>query len=60
MGRFRGDRGVHNLPGLNDRSITVIDLDTLEVAGTITTFKDAGYTINHIPVPPEWNRVRGG
>jgi hypothetical protein len=52
--------GVLNLPGLNDGSITVVDLEKLEVVDNIMTFKDAGYAINHILMLPEWYRPPGG
>jgi len=45
--------GVLNLPGLSDGSITVIDLESLEVIDSIDTFKDAGYAINHILMLPD-------
>jgi DNA-binding beta-propeller fold protein YncE len=51
--------GVLNLPGLSDGSITVVDLEKLEVVDSIDTFKDAGYAINHILMLPEWHRAGG-
>ena len=51
--------GLVNLPGLSDGSITVIDLDKMEVFDNITTLKDAGYAINHILMLPEWHRAPG-
>lgn len=42
-----------NLPGMNDGSITVIDLEKNEVAGTVNTFKDLGLTHNSILLLPE-------
>lgn len=42
-----------NLPGMNDGSISVIDLAAGEKIGSIDTFKDAGLTINTIVPPPE-------
>ncbi len=51
--------GVLNLPGLSDGSITVVDLEKLEVIDSIDTLKDAGYAINHILMLPEWHRVAG-
>ncbi len=51
--------GVLNLPGLSDGSITVVDLEKLEVIDSINTFKDAGYAINHILMLPEWHRTLG-
>jgi len=51
--------GVLNLPGFSDGSITVIDLEKLETIDTITIFKDAGYTTNHILMLPEWYRAPG-
>ena len=51
--------GMLNLPGFSDGSITVIDLEKMEVFDNITTFKDAGYAINHILMLPEWHRTPG-
>jgi len=42
-----------NIEGMNDGSISVIDLETGEKAGSIDTFKDAGLTINTIILTPE-------
>ncbi len=47
------ENGVLNFPGLSDGSITVIDMDRLEVIDSIDTFKDAGYAINHILMLPQ-------
>ncbi|MDP6352654.1 MAG: YncE family protein [Alphaproteobacteria bacterium] len=48
-----------NLPGLSDGSITVIDLEKMEVAGAITTFKDQGLSPNSITMLPEWYHPAG-
>ena len=53
------ENGLYNLPGLSDGSITVIDLDKMEVVDNIMTLKDAGYAINHILMLPEWHRAPG-
>ncbi len=42
-----------NLEGMNDGSISVIDLETGEQIDSIDTFKDAGLTINTIVLTPE-------
>ena len=42
-----------NIPGMNDGSISVIDLVKGEKIGSIDTFKDAGLTINTIMLTPE-------
>lgn len=42
-----------NIDGMNDGSISVIDLETGEKTGSIDTFKDAGLTINTIVLTPE-------
>jgi len=42
-----------NIEGMNDGSISVIDLETGEKTGSIDTFKDAGMTINTIILTPE-------
>ena len=51
--------GLLNLPGMNDGSITVIDLQKLEVEGTIQTFKMAGLVPNSITMLPEWYHPAG-
>ena len=48
-----------NLPGINDGSITVIDLVKLEVIGTIDTFKDKGLAPNSITMLPKWYHPAG-
>ncbi len=53
------ENGLYNLPGLSDGSITVVDLEKLEVVDNIMTLKDAGYAINHILMLPEWHRAPG-
>ncbi len=42
-----------NIEGMNDGSISVIDLETGEKTGSIDTFKEAGLTINTIVLTPE-------
>lgn len=42
-----------NIPGMNDGSISVIDLIAGKKLGSIDTFKDAGLTINTIMLTPE-------
>ena len=48
-----------NLPGINDGSITVIDLVNLEVVGSIDTFKNNGLAPNSITMLPEWYHPAG-
>ena len=48
-----------NLPGINDGSITVIDLVKLEVLGSIDTFKDMGLAPNSITMLPQWYHPAG-
>jgi DNA-binding beta-propeller fold protein YncE len=48
-----------NLPGMNDGSITVINLRKLEVEGTIQTFKERGLVPNSITMLPEWYHPAG-
>jgi DNA-binding beta-propeller fold protein YncE len=45
--------GLMNLDGLNDGSITVVDLEALEAVGSIDTFRDAGLTVNMIEGMPD-------
>jgi DNA-binding beta-propeller fold protein YncE len=42
-----------NIEGMNDGSISVIDLETGDKVDSIDTFKDAGLTINTIVLTPE-------
>jgi hypothetical protein len=48
-----------NLPGMNDGSITVVDLETMETIGTIDTLKNMGLNPNLIVLLPEWNALAG-
>ncbi len=48
-----------NLPGLNDGSITVIDLTTEEVIDSIDVFKEGGFAANSITMLPEWYHPAG-
>ncbi len=45
--------GLANIEGINDGSISVIDLETGTKTGSIDTFKDAGFTVNMIALTPE-------
>ena len=51
--------GILNLPGLNDGSITVIDLRNEQIIDSITTFKDAGLAIFSIALLPDWYHPMG-
>ena len=48
-----------NLPGLSDGSITVLDLQKMEVRGSIETLKAQGFNPNCIVLLPEWNDPMG-
>jgi DNA-binding beta-propeller fold protein YncE len=48
-----------NLPGMNDGSITVIDLEKGEVVGSVDTLKDMGLNPNSLVLLPEWNSFAG-
>jgi DNA-binding beta-propeller fold protein YncE len=48
-----------NLPGMSDGSISVIDLEKLEVVGTINTFKEQGFNPNLIVLLPEYYNAMG-
>lgn len=48
-----------NLPGMSDGSITVIDLKTEQVIGSIDTLKEQGLNPNSIVLLPEWNSLGG-
>lgn len=45
--------GLMNIDGINDGSISVIDLDAAEPIGSIDTFREAGFTVNMIEVMPD-------
>ncbi len=48
-----------NIPGINDGSITVIDLEKQEVIDSITSLKDQGLAPNSITMLPEWYHPAG-
>ena len=48
-----------NLPGMNDGTITVIDLQKLVVEGSIETFKKNGLAPNSITMLPQWYHPAG-
>ena len=45
--------GLMNLEGINDGSITLVDLENMEAVGSIDTFKAAGFTVNMIEGMPD-------
>ncbi|HSF94515.1 MAG TPA: hypothetical protein VLA52_05765, partial [Thermohalobaculum sp.] len=48
-----------NLPGMDDGSITVIDLEKGEVVGSVDTLKDMGFNPNSLVLLPRWNHFAG-
>ena len=48
-----------NLPGMNDGSISLIDMSSREVVDTINTFKDKGLNPNCIVLLSDWNDLMG-
>jgi DNA-binding beta-propeller fold protein YncE len=48
-----------NLPGMNDGSITVIDLVKGEVIASVDTLKEQGFAPNSIVLLPQWNDFAG-
>ena len=48
-----------NLPGMNDGSITVIDLVKGEVVASVDTLKEMGLNPNSLVLLPEWNNFAG-
>ena len=48
-----------NLPGMSDGSITVVDLKTETVVGSVDTLKNAGYNPNSMVLLPQWNDLAG-
>ena len=51
--------GLLNIPGINDGSITVVDLNNLEILDTIDTFKNSGKVPNSITLLPKWYNPAG-
>ena len=51
--------GLLNILGINDGSITVVDLKNLKVIDTIDTFKSDGKVPNSITLLPEWYNSAG-
>lgn len=48
-----------NLPGMSDGSITVIDMKSEKVIGSVDTLKNTGYNPNSIVLLPRWNDPAG-
>jgi DNA-binding beta-propeller fold protein YncE len=48
-----------NLPGMNDGSITVIDLGKGEAVASVDTLKEQGFAPNSIVLLPQWNDLAG-
>ena len=48
-----------NLPGMSDGSITVIDLKSEKVVGSVDTLKNKGFNPNSIVLLPKWNDPAG-
>jgi DNA-binding beta-propeller fold protein YncE len=48
-----------NLPGMNDGSISVVDLAKGEVVASVDTLKEQGFAPNSIVLLPQWNDLAG-
>lgn len=48
-----------NLPGMNEGSISVVDMQSLTVVDTINTFIENGFNPNCMVLLPEWNHPMG-
>ena len=48
-----------NLPGMNDGSVTVIDLREEKVVRSMDTLKNNGLNPNLIVLLPKWNDMAG-
>jgi DNA-binding beta-propeller fold protein YncE len=48
-----------NLPGMSDGSITIVDLKSEKVIGSVDTLKNKGYNPNSIVLLPRWNELAG-
>jgi DNA-binding beta-propeller fold protein YncE len=48
-----------NLPGMSDGSVTIIDLKTDKVVGSLDTLKNTGFNPNSMVLLPQWNDLAG-
>ena len=48
-----------NLPGMSDGSVTIIDLKTDKVVGSMDTLKQTGFNPNSMVLLPQWNDLAG-
>jgi DNA-binding beta-propeller fold protein YncE len=48
-----------NLPGMSDGSVTIVDLKTESVIGSMDTLKKAGFNPNSMVLLPQWNHPAG-
>lgn len=48
-----------NLPGMSDGSVTVVDLGTHKVIGSVDTLKLKGFNPNSMVLLPKWNDLAG-
>jgi len=48
-----------NLPGMSDGSVTIVDLKTEKVVGSVDTLKTAGFNPNSMVLLPQWNHPAG-
>ncbi len=48
-----------NLPGMSEGSVTVVDLEAMQVVASMGTLKNAGFNPNSIVLLPEWNDLGG-
>jgi len=48
-----------NLPGMDDGSVTVVDLASGDVVRSMDTLKEAGFNPNSLVLLPEWNSFAG-
>ena len=48
-----------NLPGMSDGSVTIVDLNTEAVVGSMDTLKMKGFNPNSMVLLPQWNDLAG-
>jgi len=48
-----------NLPGMSDGSVTIVDLNTETVVGSMDTLKMKGFNPNSMVLLPQWNDLAG-
>ena len=48
-----------NLPGMSDGSVTIVDMKSEKVVGSMDTLKKTGFNPNSMVLLPKWNDLAG-